>query len=242
MPAAQGPQREIILWPPSESEHRPFRTAVSSRWSLCGRLPVPVRRASEGTTRAWSNRMIPSEGPGCFVYLPSPRSTVGVAQCGVFVFVALVPRCRHMLLHVGRSDRWFSLPIICRCWSLSLVQSPVEPALRLAWHAQPTDSPRLPRFPERSFCHSRQRRDTRDEQGHRFGSDRQYLQHGDRTEHPLRSVPSYTTRKGMVVLAVASRAENHKPAVSPPRPSHAMTGFPSSGDNKRLSTLLWRLK
>ena len=68
------------------------------------------------------------------------------------------------------------------------------------------------------------------------------LHHGDRTERPLRSVPSYTTRKGMVVLAVASRAENHKPAVSPPRPSHAMTGFPSSGDNKRLSTLLWRLK
>ena len=68
------------------------------------------------------------------------------------------------------------------------------------------------------------------------------LHHGDRTEHPLRSVPSYTTRKGMVALAVASWAENHKPAVSPPRPSHAMTGFPSSGDNMRLSALLWRLK
>ena len=128
--------------------------------------------ASERTTRAWSNPMLPSEGPGCFVYLSSSRSTVGVAQCGVFVFVALVPRCRHMLLHVGRSDRWFSLPIIRRCWSLSLVQSPVEPALRLAWHAQPTESPRLPRFQERGFCHSRQRRDTRDERGHRFGSDR----------------------------------------------------------------------
>ena len=114
----------------------------------------------ERTTRAWSNPMLPFEGPGCFVYLSSSRSTVGVAQCGVFVFVALVRRCRHMLLHVGRSDRWFSLPIICRCWSLSLVQIPVEPALRLAWHAQPTDSPRLPRFQERGFCHSRQRRDT----------------------------------------------------------------------------------
>ena len=160
-PAGQGPQREGRLWPPSDrSEHsaagnrclEPLVVFVAASPSLYG--------ASERTTRAWSNPMIPSEGPGCFVYLSSSRSTVGVAQCGVFVFVALVPRCRHMLLHVGRSDQWFSLPIIRRCWSLSLVQSPVEPALRLAWHAQPTDSPRLPRFPERGFCHSRQRRDT----------------------------------------------------------------------------------
>lgn len=174
-PRDKAHKAQTRLWPPSDrSEHSAVRNRCSSRWCLCGRLPVPVRRV-ERTTRAWSNPMLPFEGPGCFVYLSSSRSTVGVAQCGVFVFVALVRRCRHMLLHVGRSDRWFSLPIICRCWSLSLVQSPVEPALRLAWHAQPTDSPRLPRFQERGFCHSRQRRDTRDERGHRFGSDRQYF-------------------------------------------------------------------
>ena len=162
--------------------------------------------ASERTTRAWSNPMLPFEGPGCFVYLPSSRSTVGVAQCGVFVFVALVPRCRHMLLHVGRSDRWFSLPIICRCWSLSLVQSPVEPALRLAWHAQPTDSHACPVSRSAAFA-IRGSVETPETNG-AIVLDRtaNILQHGDRTEHPLRSVPSYTTRKGMVVLAVASRA------------------------------------
>ena len=155
-----------------DAHFRPFGTSASSRSVVFVAAYPSLYGASERTTRAWSNPMIPSEGPGCFVYLPPSRSTAGVAQCGVFVFVALVRRCRHMLLHVGRSDPWFSLPIICRCWSLSLVQSPVEPALRLAWHAQPTDSPRLPRFQERGFCHSRQRRDTRDERGHRFGSDR----------------------------------------------------------------------
>ena len=228
--------------PPTKRTLRPFRTAASSRWSSLWPPPRPC------TAR------------------PSARLVRGRTQCSHLKDQAASCTCHHpAALWAWRSAGslcswlWCGDADTCCCMSVAQIggfhcQSFVDVGLSLSFkvlwnlrfvlrgtHSLPTPHA----YPvSRSAASAIRGSVETPETNGAIVLDRtaNILQHGDRTEHPLRSVPSYTTRKGMVVLAVASRAENHKPAVSPPRPSHAMTGFPSSGDNKRLSTLLWRLK
>ena len=129
--------------------------------------------ASERTTRAWSNPMIPhpkDQAASCTCHHPA----------ALWAWRSAGSLCSW--LWCGDADT-------CCCMSVAQIggfhcQSFVDVGLSLSFkvlwnlrfvlrgtHSLPTPHA-YPRFQERGFCHSRQRRDTRDERGHRFGSDR----------------------------------------------------------------------
>ena len=208
-PRDKAHKAQTRLRPPSEQANtRPFGTAAraSSRWSSLCRRPRP-----------------------CTAH-PSARLVRGRTQCSHLKDQAASCTCHHpAALWAWRSAGslcswlWCRDADTCCCMSVAQIggfhcQSFVDVGLSLSFkvlwnlrfvlrgtHSLPTPHA----YPvSRSAASAIRGSVETPETNGAIVLDRtaNILQHGDRTEHPLRSVPSYTTRKGMVVLAVASRA------------------------------------